>query len=428
MQLTPISYRLLLAICLVAALSLPAAAGPYRDSAHGNGTYGVNRSGLDTKLQTYAPGNCAHCHEMHASINGGEPQPIGGPVPHALFAAPFNTARTQQFYTDTDNFCFYCHSDTAGQRVTNQDYSGAFGGATYGSGPQTIQAAFNQASYHNLYDIWNHLRANPAAPWFGSAGNPCSACHNPHLAKRNWDSAQPGFPALSTISKPGSHGVLWGETQLMSSYLSYEAPYAFVQTREPAGVGDNDGGNTPDYVGFCTSCHNPETALWSTTFNREMKRIDWGNVGLRRDKHGVFTRDGNNQFRDPYALVAGAKGNFVLSCLDCHEAHGSENLRLLRRRINGENLAGIIATNVADLGYACRSCHLDDQAAAAGTGQPNRWEFIHHDAVGAPYQETNCIDCHASAEGGTPIDCGNCHGHGMDDSWAGARATGRKTF
>jgi hypothetical protein len=30
--------------------------------------------------------------------------------------------------------------------------------------------------------------------------------------------------------------------------------------------------------------------------------------------------------------------------------------------------------------------------------------------------------------GGEPIGCGNCHGHGMDDSWAGANKTGLKTF
>lgn len=422
---------LLLTLCISVlgiALCDPAAAGPYRDSAHGNATYGVDRTSIDPKLANYAAGNCAHCHEMHASVDGAEPQPVGGAAPHALFARPFNTARTQQFYIDTDNFCFYCHSDTTGQQVINQDYSAAFGGATLSSGPQSILESFNQTSYHNLYDIWQFLQNNPLAPWFGSGGNPCSACHNSHLAKRNWDSGQAGFPLLSAISRPDSHSRLWGETELMSSYLSYEAPFAFGETREPAGVGDYDGVSTPDYPRFCTSCHNPTTAIWSTDKNRELKRIDWGDIGVRRDKHGVFTRDGNNQFREPYTSAAAYKGNLVLSCLDCHEPHGSENLGLLRRRINGENLAGIVGTNAADLGYACRSCHNDDQAAAAGTGLANSWEFIHHLAPGAPYAKTDCTPCHASSSGGEPISCGNCHGHGMDDSWAGGLASGRKTF
>jgi len=54
-------------------------AGPYLDSAHGNSSYGVKRS--ITKLSDYARGNCAHCHEMHASIGGlSQSLPLG--VPH----------------------------------------------------------------------------------------------------------------------------------------------------------------------------------------------------------------------------------------------------------------------------------------------------------------------------------------------------------
>lgn len=45
--------------------------GPYLDSAHGNSTYGVNRSSISTF--GYSKGNCVHCHEQHASIGGAEP-------------------------------------------------------------------------------------------------------------------------------------------------------------------------------------------------------------------------------------------------------------------------------------------------------------------------------------------------------------------
>jgi hypothetical protein len=111
--------------------------------------------------------------------------------------------------------------------------------------------------------------------------------------------------------------------------------------------------------------------------------------------------------------------------MDCHESHGSENIMLLRRRINGENLEGTVSSTDA-MSYACKRCHKDD--LAAGTGQENRWEYVHHDAAGAPYAKSNCTDCHDTADGSTPVSCGNCHGHGMDDSWAGANKTGRKTF
>lgn len=65
---------ILLALCIVLCLLLypnTASSGPYLDSAHANTSYGVNRSGLSSF--GYSIGNCAHCHEQHASIGGSEP-------------------------------------------------------------------------------------------------------------------------------------------------------------------------------------------------------------------------------------------------------------------------------------------------------------------------------------------------------------------
>ena len=403
-------------------------AGPYMDSAHGNSVYGVNRSAIDAKFINFATGNCEHCHETHASIGGSDPAPIGGPAPHTLFADTFNANRTQNPYIETDNFCFYCHSETSGQQVINQDYSTNFGGGNSGGGPQSIMSAFNQTSYHNLYDIWNFLNTDLAyTGWFAMRGNPCSGCHNSHLAKRNWDSGEPGFPLRSTISIPGQSNSLWGETETMTRYLSYEAPYSSDINREPAGIGEQDGGNTPDFIVFCTNCHNQNKTLWSTTLNRELKKINWVNIALLPDKHGEQFRNGTDIFREPYESAATLKNNFILSCLDCHEPHGSQNIMLLRRRINGENLEETI-TSTDEMSYNCKRCHKDDLAAAAGTGEANRWQYVHHLAPGAPYASGTCTDCHATADGSSPVACGNCHGHGMDDSWAGANMTGLKTF
>jgi len=417
-----------LAMAMVFSHGHSALGGSYRDSAHGNSSFGVDRSTIDGKFSEYAAGNCAHCHEMHASLNGVEPAPAGGAAYHALFADNFNSTRTQNLYVVSDNFCFYCHSEDSPPQVANKDYSEAFGGATVGSGPQSIMTAFNQTSYHNLYDIWNFLLGSTAYPWFADTDNPCSACHNSHLAKRNWDPGQPGFPLLSAVSRPDNHGSLWGETQVMSAYLSYEAPHAFSQNREPAGVGDQNGSNTPDFVGLCSSCHNSANTIWSTTLNRNLKTINWGNSGTGPNKHGELTRDGTDHFRDPYATAASLKSNFVLSCLDCHEPHGSENVVLLRRRINGESLEGAVDSTDA-MSFVCKRCHMDDLEAAAGTGEADRWEYVHHLATDAPYAEAVCSNCHSLADGSSPISCGNCHGHGMDDSWApSGLQTGRKTF
>ncbi len=427
---------IIMAIIQCLTVTHPVLAGPYLDSAHGNSTYGVNRASIDAKYNNYAVGNCAHCHELHASLDGGDPLPVTGAQKHMLFAPGFNQARELNPYVETDNFCFYCHGDATGPMVTNQDYSAVFGGATIGTGPQSIIEAFNQDSYHNLYDISAFLNSSPIySAWFAKRGNPCSACHNSHLAKRNWESGLVGYPLLSAISLPGSTDALWGETEVMSVFSSYEAPYAFdVTSREPGGVGDIDGTDTPDYVSFCISCHNPTNTVWSTTLNREIWKIDWGtSPSVYREKHGPEQRDGSEHFREPYAGGSIMKTNFVLSCMDCHEAHGSANVMLLRRRINGEDLEGnVLSTDT--LSYVCKRCHNDDAAASqvlgstVGTGQSDRWEYVHHGTPDAPYAQQMCGTCHVGGGNDTPIACGSCHGHGKNDNWLGANASGRKTF
>jgi len=51
-----------------------ACAGSYTESAHGNSIEGVNR----TCLSVFVTGNCAHCHEQHASHDGSEANPVSG--------------------------------------------------------------------------------------------------------------------------------------------------------------------------------------------------------------------------------------------------------------------------------------------------------------------------------------------------------------
>ena len=401
-------------------LFLPAAAlaGAYLLSAHGSGTVGVERAVMASA--GYGRGNCAHCHEMHASLAGDEPAPAGGAAsPYALFAGSLDPAVKP--YTESSNFCFYCHNSTgSAQQVTNRDYSATFGGGGLASGPQSIMAAFNQASYHNLGDIKTFVNNSSAYLWFSDSSNPCDGCHNPHLAKRNWVS----IPENSAISKPSSHFSLWGEAspQLMSSY-SYEAPYLTWQStyvsayREPDGGSTTDGSKTPDYVGFCTDCHSSTNTIWSTTLNRNLRVINWAVGG---EKHGGLARDNSPaNFRQPYLTAAGSKGNFVFSCLDCHEPHGSSNIMLLRRRVNGAELSGAIG-NVNALGPLCSRCHTGGM------------ESIHHTVANAPYPNpVQCAGCHGGQPSSNPVPCGNCHFHGSNDSWLltkGRTPTYRKTF
>jgi hypothetical protein len=366
---------------------------------------------------------------MHASIEGSN----GSPAPFTLFATNFNTSATSGPYSQSDNFCFYCHnSNGSAQKVDNYDYSRVFGCAS--GGPTSIFSAFNQTSYHNLEDILN-FADDKFSSWFKEYSNPCNACHNPHLAKRNC--SNPDNPLLSAISKPSDHFSLWGTTDLMSAY-SYEAPYCSgPANREPDGTGTQDGSKTPDYVGFCTDCHNTGNTIYSTTLFGNLEKINWTFSG---DKHGQRDRDSSNStnvdFVEPYLAASATNSNFVLSCLDCHEPHGAPNIMLIRRRVNGGNLGGeISAPSSNEWSYLCTRCHEAD----TGSAIPPKWREVHHFAGDAPYPSpgSQCGQrCHQKSPdcNGTEcqsINCDNCHFHNGNDNWLnsiGESPTGRITF
>lgn len=109
----------------------------YTVSAHGNTSYGVNRQGLSSF--GYSIGNCAHCHEQHASINGSEPAPAGGsPTKYELF--------TGIGQSQNSRFCYNCHQDS-GASVQNSmpaqySYSYSAGGDATLTCPNDIMQAF----------------------------------------------------------------------------------------------------------------------------------------------------------------------------------------------------------------------------------------------------------------------------------------------
>lgn len=380
----------MLIILMLFALS-PAWGGTYADSAHGNASYGVDRDITD--FPNYAVGNCAHCHEQHASIGGGELIPTGGPDEYLLFDTNFTA--------QTTNFCCGCHATSGSYQdavttpspITNYSYSRAFGGntaaLTYDS---DIISAFDHTisgSSHYLPDIDSQIlgvaglqTANNTAWSLNDNLNPCDACHNPHVAKRNYpvafDVAEP-TKLKTAISRPSDHDNLWGDdtTERMSAH-TYQAPYwdSNQTTYEPANDAAPEtlnGTKTPDYVTFCTDCHNPNNTINSTNPRlpdtpRTLRSINWGAGG---DKHG--SADGlPESLRAPYSDSL----EYTLSCLDCHEPHGStDNPFLLRTEVNDKS--GISLTDPYFYNFCYDSCHI-------------------------PYHRN------------TSSPCGNCHYHGAD--------------
>ncbi len=433
---------LLISVQNVYAPPEPPIAPTYSNSAHGDTSYGVKRSATGFPTD-YNNGNCAHCHEQHASIAGDEPLPDtpAGPDDYLLFS--------DNHVDQTTNFCFDCHNNTttyAATAIVNRSYS-------YRAGEWTddtlndIKEAFDTAntSYHQLDDIVTFITDE----WgYTADSNPCVACHNPHTVQGDPENASTSVKSSATrgypVSRPTEHANLsttgtwniWGdqqtgETETMDDYTNYyQAPYrtgGVANGYEPDGSTTTDGSNLTDYVTFCQDCHTTDM----NTFGLTNTPIDWTTTGGESggDKHGknvaTDTSGANINLKAPY-LAAWTTSGLVLACTDCHEPHGApNNLMLIRAEINGTVLeANYDTPSSQDLKYVCNRCHTASTV--------DDLEDIHHGDSNAPYYGVSSCKtgCHADVKDG-PIDCDHCHFHGGDDSWittVGRTATGDRTF
>jgi hypothetical protein len=421
-----------------------AVAETYGNSAHGNSDpgYGVNRSTAvceDWPGGTCQIGDCAHCHDTFDST-------ICGVNPAMLFK-PRNPTN------EGSNFCLKCHRGSAtvqvGDGITNNDY-----GATFGGGPAMfghIRAAFNvsstYSSIHNLAKVRNYARDNADwGTWVTSDTNACIICHDQHLAQKNFPVEENINGGVKTAVRRGNDvvgypGDLWGDEpaaapdyrlEMMSDLMSdwgttYQAPYygspgdPISGPFEPANDDTFDGSNLPNYVWACAeTCHRlsvkgHEPVNWQSSSSSEWPgtpsahgraSADFGGFGILMPPYG-------NGY-DP-ELQSDGRGDYVLSCTDCHEPHGSTNPTLLRTTVNG--VSGLSSGGPSNLYpggakwyYWCQACHdleyhydpdhpdcVGSEDPLCGLGHPVIWPDAHcGDNVG----------CHLRSDG----DGGN-HGY-----------------
>ncbi|MBW1743663.1 MAG: hypothetical protein JRJ47_09580 [Deltaproteobacteria bacterium] len=316
----------------------------YAESAHGNRAYGVYRSSATCENwpgEECVTGSCAHCHDTF------DPEICESDVNGLMLFAPNNPD------SQTDNFCFECHqSESTVQQVTNYDYGATFGGGIANS--TNIKDAFNfglpnqastTGSSHNLKKLRNWTNNKGLAPWVTAETNACVICHNPHVAQKN--NNNPYDPSESAVSRLGDHGNVWGDdsTERMNIYTDkYQAPYWSGGTDyEPGNDPTYDGSNLPDFVNFCYgNCHERSINVSKTDHDRALFAINWESDGDQHGKrytpshvHEAWTQCGG--LEAPYSADGNGNGDYVLSCTDCHEPHGSPNEWVLRTSVNGKD-------------------------------------------------------------------------------------------
>ena len=153
-----------------AIAATPPPAGTYRNTLHGNATSGADRADpvlglkVSPKLESYSKGNCAHCHEQHASIEGAEPEPVSGA------ASPFALFQNNYGVGGKNTVCFYCHEEfILGTQPKGYGSHGVYQG-------RVKYEAGRHNSANNV--VWPAAKS-PPGPALEDQGN-CNNCHNPH--------------------------------------------------------------------------------------------------------------------------------------------------------------------------------------------------------------------------------------------------------
>ncbi len=401
--------------------------GYYLD-AHGDTGYGVSRQGV-----SYSKGECLHCHDVSVTGHGG------------------------QLFDTSVEFCLKCHDYTttyATTAIKNRSYS--YRAGNYSTDTlDSIKKAFTNPpsiSSHKLSDIKTFINGK----WgYDADSNACASCHNPHRVQgdpEHSDAAKSSTTRGYPVARPSEHSTnynnLWGDAsnEKMSNYTTkYQAPYRTAGSNyEPDGSSTTDGSNLTDYNTYCTDCHNTTYTIYSTTLGRDLRQIDWNN-----EIHGKGDpNDGSTNYAKlcgdlpyPSGLFDGLTNKKVLSCLDCHEPHGSPNVTLIRKKVNGSIISSAITSisqtsclvnnHDVSMGYLCNKCHKDDYQIDTNCTS-GRWYKVHHRdgnvgedgcVTDSPYSiGAGCSTCHGQAgmtfgcnvdaSKLTPTGCICCHYHG----------------
>jgi predicted CXXCH cytochrome family protein len=324
---------------------------------------------------------CTECHEVHGAAPGQE----------AEGQYPGMTKGNQE------TLCYQCHTDPGSGGIQNAAISGT-------DLADDIEQAFSMTVKHDF--------GTPFTVDDKTYSLECVSCHNVHIITgKYWEADLNKSPV--TRFPPGDAANLetWGDEagEKMDDYAiagdgTYRTPKSDTFS----------GSQLPDYDTFCLDCHaQPATGHTNFGINwtgdaHGTRSADapagggvcpnWYGCGKAEGWDGddcvaadpadcwpVITRGKGDQLfsRKPYnhdERVAGA--NFTLACSDCHEAHGSNEVSMLRTNPNGGT--GTVIWNTM-----CNNCHYyysDWHAGmSCGTASCHVTNSIHRmNAAGSP--------------------------------------------
>jgi len=344
-------------------------AGTYTDSAHGTS---VNRSTIDSQYSGFAAGNCAHCHEAHASLGGNEPAPSS--------IAPDPGPDEVLLFSEEETVCEYCHDGTpATDNIKGQiDKTYAHPTDDY-SGRHSV----SESTATDLDPTDYAATANRHAE--------CVDCHNPHAAD-------------STVHTTGTNAVSSSSPLYMVSGIGVTNTGAWTApsyTEIPASTGISY-----EYQ-LCFKCHSSWTtqpteqtniALQFNTLNESAHPVEVGLNSLTNSNSPKALTAA--QMLSPWNVAANM-GVQTMYCSDCHGddaasppagPHGSGSPTILKGRWP-TNSSGYLwdlddaedNTNNFNTECLCKKCH---PVYSSGSWKNNAHSEYNHS------RSYKCVQCH----------------------------------
>jgi hypothetical protein len=361
---------------------------------------------------------CSDCHDVHG---------MSGP-----YIAMAKGLIKVDSPTNASNFCYQCHTDPGSGGVENLAVSGPVFN-------NDIEEAFNEQVKHDLGTTFTINSKTYSLQ--------CDSCHNVHIVTGKYWEADQG---KSPVSRFADYTEVWGDGagEKMDDFAGtgkYQTPGAFVN--------QFNGAQMPDYVTFCLDCHSYDlgsikgkdwdfdphgkkkagTSGLGSEYTRSYtcpnggvicgRAIGWGSDNCSNTEdlcwpvipqgagYVGFVKGGYE------AAQRNAGVNYVLSCTDCHEAHGSENYyALMRKVLNTSNTGEEVPLSYipGEWGFEgggggfCLSCHggwqlstehmfwhnqLGGCSACNSASHPNHLDHGGSGAPGGPYNGIGAFTC-----------------------------------
>lgn len=334
--------------------------------------------------------------------------------PHGIYSNNFNT-------------CGNCHSTHAASNPKLLDQKK---NSENGNGDLTVDQycmACHDGTVAPLPENNNSTHSHNAGISMDGTltGSSCSSCHNPHS---EWSTANPNltqghftYTHDDTIPQPGKpSGEISSKAQLCETCHETETATKLGDPRVVYNLFEYKNANTAigiyeDY-GLCLRCHNPD---YQKTNEHTAKAADiaqyYSNL-TKQVKADYEEVNGESSFItreiSPAELVFsghtikavdGSPLAGQIPCADCHDTHGSQNIKQLKTTIGHDNKKAFIVetgdwTPEVERDF-CLKCHNGKTSIYGVKGN-------------IPNIVTS--DGHLDSEANKDIPCSNCHGIGGD--------------